>query len=133
MHPRCRIPPITTAGILVPTERGPLPAERCLTYDRPELLLHTAAATRPRHTFTLAELAGYDKTASRLLAILDAIAATPSLTPLEWLSPAYLVFSTAANRITYDLISGGRLLQQLERILIAPDDHPYSHLIFRRV
>ena len=111
----CRIPPLTSGAPWINSEKGLLRPERALAYNREQLLLHDAAATRPGHCFSAAELAGYSKSANR---ILDLTGRFPwvDLKPLEWISPQELLFTTADDRLFYDLVILWDLLEQIETL-----------------
>lgn len=130
-HPLCKIPPLTPGGDWIASEKGALRPERALAYNRPELLLHDAAATRPGHCFSAAELAGYGKTAHRLLALLRPFSWV-ELTPLEWRSPEELLFCAGENRLLYDLVILWDLLEQAEAIELLTLPASVTALAFRR-
>ena len=112
-HPRCRIPALVPGAPSIPTEKGWLRPERALAYDNPTLLLHHAAGTHPGARLTNGQLAGFSKTATRLLALLRPYPwANP--VPLEWPQPEILHFHSANNALLYDLITLRKQLQQAE-------------------
>jgi hypothetical protein len=114
-HPRCRIPALVAGAPSIQTESGWLRPERSLVYDNPTLLLHHAAATHPTVILTKAQLAGFSKTASRLIALLRSYPwANPQ--PLDWPDPELILFSTLNNPLLLDLITLKRQLQQAERL-----------------
>lgn len=114
-HPRCRIPALVPGGPAIQTETGWLKPERALVYDNPTLLLHHAASTHKQVILTKAQLAGFAKTANRLLALLRPYPwAIPS--PLEWPEPELLLFSCCNNPLLFDLITLKRQLQQAETL-----------------
>lgn len=129
-HPRCRIPALLPGGPAIQTESGWLRPERSLVYDNPLLLLHHAASTHRQSVFSKAQLAGFSKTASRLLALLRPYPwAIPA--PLEWPQPEEFLFSTRNDPLLFDLITLRRQLQQVESLQI----HTLSgstYLAFRR-
>lgn len=129
-HPRCRITPLL--GVLPPidTDKGPLPPERALAYNQGELLLHGPACTRPGHHFSAAELAGYGKTAHRLLALLRKHP-WATLAPLEWLSPEEVLFRTNNDRLFFDLVHLRDHLEQVETLTLHTLE-PWTFLAFRR-
>jgi len=114
-----RIPLICGPQSPVPTELGLLPAERALAFNQPALLLHGPAATRPGHVFSAAELAGYGKTASRLLVLLGRFPWAGPPIPLHWESPEALLFRCRHSALVYDLaMLSPKGLPQLETIQI---------------
>jgi hypothetical protein len=114
-HPRCRIPVLTAGAPSIQTESGWLRPERSLVYDNSTLLLHHAAATHPTVILTKAQLAGFSKTATRLIALLRPYPwAIPQ--PLDWPEPELLLFSTINNPLLFDLILLKRQLQQVEKL-----------------
>lgn len=117
-HPRCRIPRLLCGLPAVPTVKGWLRPERALVYDHPQLLLHHAAATHPGAVISEAQLAGFCKTAQRLLAILQSHG-WATLQPLEFPQPEQIVFSLGSNRrdaLLYDLVTLRGQLQQIESL-----------------
>lgn len=130
-HPWLRIPQLTPGGDWIASEKGPLRPERALAYNRGELLLHDAAATRPGHCFSIAELAGYGKTAHRLLALLRPFS-WADLLPLEWRSPEELLFSVGEDRLFYDLVTLWELLEQAETLKLLTLEASTTALAFRR-
>ncbi len=129
-HPRCRIPALLANGPAIQTAKGWLRPERSLVYDQPSLLLHHAAATRPGVILDAPALAGFSKTASRLLAILRTYPwATPI--PLEFTAPEELLFSTTNNPLLFDLITLRKQLQQIEALSLYTLDGS-TYLAFRR-
>jgi hypothetical protein len=129
-HPRCRIPPLV--GILqpIPTDKGLMPPERALAYNQGELLLHGPAVTRPGHHFSTAELTGFSKTTTRLLALLRRYP-WASLQPLEWLSPEELLFHAGNDALLYDLIQLRGQLEQAETLSLHTLK-AWTFLAFRR-
>lgn len=129
-HPRCCITPLI--GVLSPinTDKGPLPPERALAYNCPELLLHWPACTRSGHHFSAAELVGYGKTANRLLALLRKHP-WADLRPLEWLSPEELLFHCCNDALLYDLVHLSNHLEQAETLTLYTLD-AWTFLAFRR-
>lgn len=130
-HPWCRIPPLLPGQPWIPSEKGLLRPERALAYNRPELLLHGPASTRPDHTFSAPELAGFSKTSLRLLAILDVLA-WASAFPLEWPSPEELLFTSQNDALLADLASLWNLTQQAESIELLTLNGTHTALVFRR-
>jgi hypothetical protein len=129
-HPRCRIPVLQPLAPAVPTERGWLRPERALVYNSPHLLLHDAASTRPGRTIAAAELAGFEKTARRLLAITAPYPwATPE--PLEWISPEQLAFTTSNDQQLAALCSLDDALIQAETLALE-EEQGASFLVFSR-
>jgi hypothetical protein len=114
----------------IASDKGELRPERSLAYNRPELLLHDAAATRPGHHFTAAELTGYSKTSIRLLALTTRFDWV-DLQPLEWISPQLLLFTTGSDALFYDLIILWQLLEQAETLDLHTLDAS-TFLAFRR-
>lgn len=114
-HPRCVIPSLLPHQPWIASDKGALRPERALAYNREDLLLHTAAATRPGHCFSAAELAHFSKTANRILSI-TARFPWVDLQPLEWISPQELAFSTGQDTLFYDLVSLWGLLEQIESL-----------------
>jgi len=120
------IPPIVGRQPPVATELGPLPAERALAFNQSELLLHGPAHCRPGHQFTSGELAGYGKTAARILLLLEAHPWAGLPLPIRWESPEVLVFQCLHMDLLFDLLilagsttrkgQQAGMLQQLERI-----------------
>lgn len=108
-----------------------MPPERALAYNHGDLLLHGAAATRPGHHFTAAELAGYSKTTLRLHALLRPHP-WANLQPLEWLSPEAIAFHCGDNRLFFDLVMLTDALEQAETLLLDTLDPKHTHLLFRR-
>jgi hypothetical protein len=97
------------------TERGWLRPERSLVYNASALLLHDAACSRRGRTISAAELAGFEKTARRLLAITNPYCwARPD--PLEWLSPEVLAFTTADDHQLHALCQFDGALVQAETL-----------------
>lgn len=129
-HPRCRIPAISLGLPPIDSDRGPLPHERALAYNQGELLLHGPAATRPGHCFSAAELAGYGKTASRVIALTTRFSWL-ELEPLEWLSPELLLFTTGSDSLFYDLVTLWQLLEQAEALTLHTLEAS-TYLAFRR-
>ena len=116
-HPRCRIPALVPAGPAIPTEKGWLRPERSLVYDDQRLLLHHAASTHPGAVLTLEQLSAFQKTASRVLALLRPYPwALPA--PLDWPQPEQLLFSTCNDPLLYDLIQLRNGLQQIESLTL---------------
>lgn len=114
-HPRCRIPALVAGAPSIQTESGWLRPERALAYDNPTLLLHHAASTHQQVILTKAQLAGFTKTANRLIALLRPYPwATPF--PLDWPEPELLLFSCCNNPLLFDLITLRRQLQQAESL-----------------
>ena len=114
-HPRCRIPALVPNPAAIETENGWLRPERSLVYDNPTLLLHHAASTHPTVILTSAQLAGFSKTATRLLALLRPYP-WATIAPLEWPEPELLLFSTPNDALLFDLITLKRQLQQAETL-----------------
>lgn len=114
-HPRCLIPPLAPHQPWIKSDKGDLRPERALAYNQDALLLHTAAATRPGHCFSAAELAHFSKTASRIVA-LTARFPWVDLQPLEWTSPQELLFTTGQDALFYDLVLLWGLLEQIETL-----------------
>jgi len=130
-HPWQKIPPLTPGAAWIASEKGALRPERALAYNRPELLLHTAAATRPGHCFSAAELAGYGKTAQRLLSLLRPFEWI-DLQPLEWTCPEELLFCTGEDALFYDLVILWNLLEQAETLKLHTLESSITALAFRR-
>ncbi len=132
-HPRCRIPRLLSGLPAVPTAKGWLRPERALVYDNPLLLLHHAAATHPGAVITEAQLAGFSKTAQRLLALLQPHG-WATLQPLEFPQPEQFVFSLGTSQrdaILYDLITLRGQLQQVESLSLHTLTSA-SYLVFSR-
>lgn len=129
-HPRGRIPALVTGEAWIASEKGALRPERALAYNRESLLLHDAAATRPGHTFTTAELAHFSKTSARILALTGRFAWV-DLQPLEWTSPQELLFTTGEDRLFFDLVMLWELLEQIEALSIHTLEAS-TYLAFRR-
>lgn len=130
-HPWCRIPPLTPGQPWIPSEKGLLRPERALAYNRPELLLHGPASTRPGHNFSAAELAGYSKTCLRLLAIADVLP-WATIAPLEWNAPEELLFTCENDPLLADLASLWNLTQQAESFELLTLNATHTALVFRR-
>lgn len=130
-HPWCRIPPLVPGQPWIPSEKGLLRPERALAYNRPELLLHGPASTRPDHAFSAAELAGFSKTSTRLLAIVDVLS-WASVFPLEWNSPEELLFTSEDDALLADLARLWNLTQQAESIELLTLNGTHTALVFRR-
>jgi len=129
-HPRCRIPILQPLAPAIPTERGWLRPERALVYNSPHLLLHDAACTRAGQTLAAAELAGFEKTARRLLAITAPYPwATPE--PLEWITPEQLAFTTSHDAQLAELCALDDALVQAETLTLE-DTGDHSWLLFAR-
>jgi hypothetical protein len=114
-HPRCRIPALVAHAPAIQTEAGWLRPERSLVYDQSALLLHHAAATHPAVVLSKAQLAGFTKTATRVLTLLRSHP-WAELAPLEWPEPELLLFSSRNNPLLFDLITLKRQLQQVETL-----------------
>lgn len=114
-HPRCVIPSLLPHQPWIASDKGALRPERALAYNREDLLLHTAAATRPGHHFSAAELAHFSKTANRILSITGRFPWV-DLQPLEWTSPQELLFTTGQDALFYDLVLLWGLLEQIETL-----------------
>lgn len=112
------------------TERGWLRPERAICYSNPTLLFHDVFCSRPGDLLSLAELAGYEKTGRRLLAIASS-QRWSTIEPLEWLNPETLAFSTGEDIRFHRAINGGGALEQAETLerAAAGADH---YLIFQR-
>ena len=117
-HPRCRIPRLLPGSPAIETAKGWLRPERSLVYDDNRLLLHHAASTHRGSAISAAQLAGFQKTAQRLIAI-----TTPhpwaALLPLEFPQPEEFLFSTGTNSgdaLLFDLIQLRGQLQQVESL-----------------
>lgn len=130
-HPWCRIPRLVPGQPWIPSEKGLLRPERALAYNRPELLLHGPASTRPDHAFTAAELAGFSKTSLRILAIVDVLA-WATVFPLEWNSPEELVFTSGNDPLLADLTELWNLTQQAESIELLTLNGIHTALVFQR-
>ena len=120
-HPRCHIPACPLDSKPIATERGEYRPERCIIYNQPFLsLLHyepTYTGTSPY--FTLAELAGLEKTAQRLKAILTSTLLLPSFLPLRWPTPEAIEFTTHDPENAIHLLDP--LLRQAETITLIQD------------
>ena len=116
-HPRGRIGELRPGLPPIFSEKGELRPERALAYNQSALLLHDVAATRIGHHFSAAELAGYGKSASRVIA-LTARFPWVDLQPLEWLSPEQLLFTTGSDALFYDLVVLWSLLEQAEALTL---------------
>lgn len=130
-HPWARIPPLEPGLPWIPSHKGLLRPERALAYNRPELLLHGPASTRPDHSFSAAELAGFSKTANRLLTIL---ASFPWATaqPLEWNTPEELLFTCQDDALLADLTGLWELTEQAEALDLLTLSGTHTALVFRR-
>ena len=129
-HPRCRIPALVSGGPAVLTEKGWLRPERSLVYDQSALLLHHAASTHPGVVFTASQLAGFTKTATRLLTLMRPYP-WAKITPLEFPQPEHLIFTSNNNPLLFDLIQLRRGLQQIESLSLHTL-HSSTYLAFRR-
>ena len=129
-HPCCRIGVLEADAPWIDSDKGLLRPERALAYNREQLLLHGPAATRPGHRFTAAELAGYSKTAARILTITGRFPWAP-LEPLEWLTPQELLFTTGEDALLYDLVILWQLLEQIETLELHTLNAS-TYLAFRR-
>lgn len=119
---------MTTAEIQ--TEKGLLRPERALVYNDNRLLLHHAAADYNGTCMTNAELAGYAKTAQRVLVWLDHFP-WAVLTPLAWPQPEVLLFTTGDDALAFDVTTSQDLLVQAETLKRHTlEDH--SYLRFQR-
>lgn len=129
-HPRCRIPALTCGAPSIPTDTGWLRPERSIVYDNPLLLFHHAAATHPGVVLSKPVIAGFQKTATRLIALLKPYPwANP--TPLDWPEPEHILFSTVNDALLYDLIILRRQLQQAESLHLHTLDRT-TYLAFQR-
>ena len=129
-HPRLKIPPLKPQADWIPSDKGTLRPERALAYNQEALLLHHAAATRPGHHFTAAELAHFAKTSSRILSLINRFNWV-AFEPLEWISPQELVFTTSEDRLFFDLVTLWNLLEQIETLNIHTLNTS-TYLAFRR-
>lgn len=116
-HPRSRIPELRPYQDWIASDKGALRPERALAYNQDGLLLHHAAATRPGHHFTAAELAHFAKTSNRILNLTGRFAWV-NFQPLEWISPQELAFTTGEDALFYDLVILWNLLEQIETLSI---------------
>lgn len=99
----------------IATEKGPLRPERALVYDDNRLLLHHAAADYSGACISTAELAGYAKTAQRVLAWIDHFP-WATLTPLAWPQPEVLLLTTGDDALALDVTLAQDLLVQAETL-----------------
>lgn len=114
-HPLLRIPPLPLDAPPLQSERGELRPERALIYDNAMFLLHHAVGHRPTALITEAELAGYAKTAQRLISLLGPYPWARVL-PLHWQTPEVLLFTSRNDGLLHDLIQLRKSLVQAERL-----------------
>lgn len=129
-HPLLVIPPLPLDAPPIHSERGELRPERALVYNDATFLLHHAVGHRPSQLVTDAELAGYGKTAQRLIALLQHFNwAKPH--PLHWQSPEVLLFTSCNDGLLHDLAQLKRLLVQAEQLSLHTLEG-FSYLRFQR-
>lgn len=129
-HPAATIPALCAGAAEIPTEKGLLRPERALVYNDNRLLLHHAAADYSGSCISIAELAGYTKTAQRALAWINHFP-WATITPLAWPRPELLLLTTGDDLLAELLTREQDLLVQaetLERHTL--EDH--SYLRFQR-
>jgi hypothetical protein len=120
-HPRCHIPVCPLDSKPIKTENGEYRPERCIIYNQPflSLLHYEPTYGKPNSTISLAELAGLQKTAQRLKAILTPTLLLPSFIPLRWPTPEAIEFTTHDPENAVHLLDP--LLRQAETISLIRD------------